>query len=318
MIGLALTLSLLLAASGADSVVLTTGERIEGRVIDASPSAGVKVLLPDGRVRWIHPMSVERIDRADGTSVPFRPEPASPSPSPAEAPVTSPLGPPAPPPPPVERAWREEPPVAIDARPEPVEERPRSGTAWFAFAAGHAKPLGRSARSGPTLEALVGDGHTALTLEGGLRFGERNSIGAVLDFTSSNIGDELRPLCARYGSDCDTATAQLGVFLRRDFDPRGQLNPWASIGIGREWLAGEVFEPTGGGDSVQLLSAPGWQLPRVGLGIDWRTSRLIGFGVYAALALGVYDRVTIDRVNVGDGPAVHGWAQLGVRAILGP
>lgn len=328
MIGFGLTLALLLAASGGDAVLLTTGERVQGRVIEASPSDGVKVLLPDGRVRWIHPMSVERIERSDGTASTLRPAPVTPPPVPAPSPAPAAPATPAPaePPPdarevpltaaPERRSWG--PPVIIDTQPEPIPQDSRAGKIWLSFSVGHAKPMGRSGRSAPTLEALVGNGHTLLSLEGGLRLDDRDSVGAYLDFTSANVGDELRPLCAKYGSDCDTATAQLGLFLRRDFDPRGPLNRWASIGMGREWLAGEVFSPTGGGDSVQVLSAPGWQLPRIGLGVDWRTSRLIGIGVYATLALGIYDRVTMDRVNVDDGPAVHAWGQVGVRAILGP
>lgn len=327
MIGFGLTLALLLAASGGDAVLLTTGERVEGRVIEASPSDGVKLLLPDGRIRWIHPMSVERIEGSDGTFRTLREPPRAPPPAalpvPAPTPALTEAPPPAPTaapeaPQPAGRAWTEEPPVIIDTAPEPIPQDSRAGKLWLAFSVGHAKPMGRSGRSAPSLEALVGNGHTALSLEGGLRLDDRDSVGAYLDFTSGNLGDDLRPLCAKYGSDCDTATAQLGLFLRRDFDPQGSLNRWASIGIGREWLAGEVFSPTGGGDSVQLLSAPGWQLPRIGIGVDWRASRLVGIGVYATLALGVYDRVTIDRVNVDDGPAVHAWGQLGLRAILGP
>jgi hypothetical protein len=300
MLGAGLALWMVLAVNGGETVVLTTGERVGGRVIEASASGGVRIQLPDGTVRWIHPLAVERLESADGTS--RRLQPASSTPADDRADERAPASP-------------------ADERGAPPTEAAgaaRRGTLWLSFGLGYAKPYGRTGGSAPSLEALVGSRHVLLSLEGGYRLSERYSIGAVFDFTSSNVGDELQPVCDRYGRDCDTATAQLGLFVRRDFAPGAAVNPWASIGVGREWLAGEVFEPDAGGDSVPVLSAPGWQLPRLALGVDLRAGRRLGVGLFASYALGIYDRVTVDQVDVQSGAAVHGWAQAGVRLILGP
>jgi hypothetical protein len=293
MIGTGLALALLLAMSGIDAVILTTGERVEGKVVRSSAAGGVTVLLPDGRTRWLHPRSVDRIDFANGTSRTLQ-----------DAPPASPQ-------PPLDSTIPPEPPAA-------AVEAPRAGTIWLAFAAGRAIPFGKSGAAAPSLQGLVGNGQTQLTLEGGIRLGARLSLGGVFDFTSGNLGRDLVPACEKYGTECDAATGQLGLFLRHDFAPEGPLKPWVSLGLGYEWLSGAVFSPSAGGDSVTILTATGWQLPRAGLGIDWRAGQRLGLGLYATVALGAYERVLIDRVDVDHGFAVHGWAQLGVRAILGP
>lgn len=297
MVGTWVVLALMLAQAGGDTVILRSGARVEGEILEASQSAGVTLRLPDGGIRWFHPMAVDRIERAGGLpesleSPPAGEEPQAPA---AMEPVASPEGPPA------------------------AATAPSSrGPIWLTFAYAKASPLGSSGSASPSLRGLVGPDQDQFTFEVGYRYNERDSWGAVLDVSVGAVGQDLEAVCARYGTECSTATAQLGLFLRRDFAPLAPLNPWASVGVAREWLAGEVFAPYGGGESISVLSAPGWQFARFGAGIDWRIAPRFGLGLYTTLALGAYDRVTIDGVDVDGGSAVHGWAQVGLRAIFGP
>jgi hypothetical protein len=246
---------------------------------------------------------------------PVEPQPVEPQPVEPQPVEPQPVEPQPVEPQPVERRPVEPQPVDTPVR-VATGASPR-GDSWFAVALATASPLGSAGGNAPSLGALVGDDHAQITLEYGHRVNDRDSWGAVLDFSVGGVGRSLEPVCARYGTDCSTATAQLGLFLRRDFAPLSSGNPWVSIGLAREWLNGEVFAPYGGGESVPVLSAPGWQ-GRLGGGLDWRASRWLGLGLYGTLALGAYDRVTIDGVDADGGTALHGWAQLGVRAIFGP
>lgn len=307
MIGAWLSLAILLGAASADVVFLKSGDRVEGEVVDSSPTRGVTVRLPDGQTRWFHPLSVDRIERA---GAPRSVEP--PAIPPAEA-ASAPPSPPLP-----------EQPVPLPlppASPAPAAGPPGApamrGSVWIAAAVAGAKPFGSSGDGAPSLKSLIGPSHAQLTLEAGQRLDDRLSVGIIFDFSVGDVGPALEAACAKYGTECSTATAQLGLFVRRDFAATEEVRPWVSFGIAREWLAGEVFAPYGGGDTVPVLSAPGWQFARLSGGLDWHVAPLLGLGVYATVATGVYERVTVDRVEVDRGLAVHGWGQLGVRGILG-
>jgi hypothetical protein len=188
---------------------------------------------------------------------------------------------------------------------------------WLSFAIGSSSPFGDSGQRSSSLEALTGGDHVLLSAETGLRLDGRNSLGAVLDVSVGGVGAGLGPICDAYGTECSTATAQLGLFLRHDLAPLSRLNPWGSIGIGYEWLAGDVFAPYEGVESIEVLHASGLQFARLGAGIDWRMGA-IGLGLYATVALGRYGDVTVDGADVSGGTALHGWAQAGLRAILWP
>lgn len=304
MIGAWLSLAILLGVADADVVILKSGESVEGEVIEASPTKGVTVRLPNGQTRWFHPLSVERVERAGAPSA------ETPAPPPQEKPAPLPSEPTRPVPLPL-------PPETPTPVAPPAAAPPGRGSVWFAGAIAAARPFGSSGDAAPSLKSLIGPDHGQLTLEAGQRLSATLSLGAIFDFSVGDVGPALKATCAKYGTECSTATAQLGLFVRYDFAAAEDVRPWVSFGIAREWLAGEVFAPYGGGDSVPVLSAPGWQFARVSGGVDWHVAPLLGLGVYATVATGVYERVTVDRVDVDRGLAVHGWGQLGVRGILG-
>lgn len=303
MIGAWLVLAVLLGQAGPDVVFLKNGERVEGQIVEASPSMGVTLRLPDGHTRWFHPLSVVRIERASVT--PQAQPVAPPPPVLPTRPVPSDPGAPLPP---------AAPPVFEPLPPGP----PPHAQYWIAVALAGARPFGSSARGAPSLPSLVGPDHGQLSLEGARRLDERLSVGILFDFSFGDVGEALKPVCTKYGTECSTATAQLGLFVRRDFGETSIGTPWVSYGVAREWLNGEVFAPYGGSStSVPVLSAPGWQFARLGAGIDLRVGPWFSLGLYATYAAGVYERVTIDGVDADTGAAVHAWGQLGIRGTFG-
>jgi hypothetical protein len=306
MIAAWIVVATLLAAPALDAVLLKSGERVEGRIVQASPTDGVRVELPDGTVRWLHPQSVERLEPAGAEPRALdAPPPATPLPSGEPAPgrdallPVSPLG---------------------GAQPPPSGTGLVSaGRLWLGCGMGMTAPFGESARGAPALRKLSGDALVGMNCDSGLRVGAGESVGAFLDVGMGRPGHFGLAACERYGDPtCQMTTAQLGVLLRHEFTPRRYPGPWVQLGAGYEWLSGDRSGGTAGsGAPVTTISARGW-VGRAAAGIDWKVGESIGLGPYAAVAFGRYARVVLEGVEVSQGPTTHGWVEGGLRMSLAP
>ncbi len=342
----ALALAVFLTATPEfDTVLLQNGGRVVGTVVEESPTAGVTVQLPGGQLRNVAPAEVFRIEYRDGTfgvlgSKPQgAPAPAAPPEPPAaplpgqaaaapEAPgVAQPPLPPQPPPPPA-------PPVvgpnqmvypATPVRPSgPVP--PPAPAPWrqpgsrapapfmLALGLGVAVP-GGNAEPGYTMSDVYRP-QFLFELEGGLRFTPWVMGSLFLDVGVGDAGDFYRADCrAQGGNDCTAVTARFGVQLRYAFTPYAPSTPWISIGTAAE--AGTISYDSW--SSAYDTTYTGWEVLRLGAGVDFRATPTAGWGLFVNAGFGRYSEVDYQGVTY-DIPStrLHTWVQGGVRLILFP
>ena len=69
-----------------------------------------------------------------------------------------------------------------------------------------------------------------------------------------------------------------------------------------------------------LVAYSGWEYLRVAAGLDFRLSRVIGFGLYGSVALGEYSRYDDEDPSTTDSveSSAHTTSQVGLRMILFP
>ena len=70
----------------------------------------------------------------------------------------------------------------------------------------------------------------------------------------------------------------------------------------------------------RVVSYQGWEVLRVLAGYDWRTSSVLGFGLYGGIGWGKYSKVEDaagTAVSIAN-PAYHTLVEAGVRVTLFP
>lgn len=345
---LALASFLYAAAPAFDTVLLQNGGRIVGTVVEESPVAGVTIQIPGGQLRTVAPGEVFRIEYRDGTFgvVGGKAEPAA---APAPAPPAEPAAPalpdatPEPPRPPAPAASPEAPrppappgaaqPVYPAVPVQPGDPRrphgpygPRPGTAgrpfplMLAFGLGLAAPGGNATPSGsPAPGGAMSDTfqpQLLVELEGGLRLTPHVMASLVMDLGFGDAATQASNRCRSFGgSDCTAFTGRFGLQVRYAFTPLAPSTTWISLGT-----AGEVAMVSyDASSSSNDLVYTGWEVVRLGAGIDFRSSRGLGWGAFVNAGFGRYSEVddggfvySLDRTSL------HTWVQAGLRIILFP
>jgi hypothetical protein len=138
----------------------------------------------------------------------------------------------------------------------------------------------------------------------------------VLDLGVGDAGDVAHADC-RFsgGSDCTALDVRFGVQLRYAFTPAAPTTTWVSIGTAVE--VGGVSDDTGYANYD--LTYTGWEVLRLGAGIDFRASPTAGWGLFVLAGFGSYDEVDYQGANYSiDRTRTHTWVQAGLRLILFP
>lgn len=147
---------------------------------------------------------------------------------------------------------------------------------------------------------------------------------------------DSRNVCEDEDLDCTGASGRAGVMVKLDLAPSQAGNVWVGLGAGVERhevdFAARVPASLDPGAPIVVsrsrLDARGVEPLRLMAGIDFRSTRVFGVGVYAALSFGRYTEVTFDPVDDPTLPsagdlaegrrATHTWFTLGVRGLLFP
>jgi hypothetical protein len=155
-------------------------------------------------------------------------------------------------------------------------------------------------------------------------------LGGYLGFGIGTNGtnDRVEQLCddrdsnTRNDVECSAYSVRLGIEARYYLSPDESVDPWLSYGIGFE-AAAEAINDHPRGRSEQT-TVTGIEFARLGVGFDWRASRVFGLGPLLELALGRYGgtRTEVNGAQAFDGSigdaAVHGWVTLGLRGVFFP
>lgn len=171
----------------------------------------------------------------------------------------------------------------------------------------------------------------------GFKVSRRWFVGAYVGGGPGVPGEDTRDLCEDADVDCHTESGRVGLMLKLDLKPDDAGNVWIALGGGveRHRVDVAVVVPGSGDPTAPLvvqraeLELDGVEPFRLMAGIDFRSTRVFGVGVYAALSLGRYRDVRFEDgaasslgpagVNLAEGNrATHSWFTVGVRGILFP
>jgi hypothetical protein len=291
------------AEAPVDTAFFLGGGRVRGTVIEENPRTGVKVRLLDGSIHTYSREDLVRIEYADG-SVSHRVM--------APPPV---LAAPAPQPPPL-------PPVAL---PPQEEHRPHLLPLYLTFGVG-ATFLGGDAAQNVPMSSLMETTQAHVSSEFALRFTPAFALGVYGDVGGGEPARAVKDTCTAQGYTCSGTTGHIGFLARYTWDPLSTRPVWLSLGTG--WEAGSVtidkgsmMNGSGNGDGHHrddLFTYSGREHVRLGAGIDFRSSRVIGFGLYGNVSLGEYDHYKDASLSTSVDSALHVTAQVGARLILFP
>lgn len=203
---------------------------------------------------------------------------------------------------------------SVDSHAPPEPERPaappaRKSGVHGGFKFGAAVPGGSGAKN---LDMAVFTG-TQFWFDADLggKINESLFIGGMLGLGIGSPGDALSNQC----SSCSSLSFKIGPIVRYYFSPGKAFDPWVNASTGLSVLGISNGEPANSGDRIQGPVLTGFEIAKVGAGVDWRFSPFLAVGPYIDLALGTY----LAASNVEQfSSAVHTWVSLGVRFVLQP
>jgi hypothetical protein len=264
-----------------DTAYFVGGGRVRGTVIEENPKAGVRVRLIDGTIHTYAYDELQRIEYADG-SVSDRSPPA-----PAAAPDAA-----------------------------APEQRPQAFPVYLTLGVG-VTFLGGDASRNVRMSEVIDTTQGHLSTELGFRLTPAFALGAYADIGGGEAASSIREQCKLEGNDCVGTTGRAGFLVRYAWAPLSRRTPWLSLGTG--WERVEVSREHHPANAPrELVAYTGREYLRVGAGIDFRTSRVLGFGLYGSVAFGEYSRREDPVTTVSVDRATHTTGQLGIRLVLFP
>jgi opacity protein-like surface antigen len=308
-----LALAVLLAASQPHDTVFTAdGGRVVGTVVEEG-AAGITVQLPDGTYRHLSRRDVTRIQYADGSSSHAQAPQQAPAPPPSAPPSYAPAPPPSygPPPPPPRYAYP--PPPPRYGQPVYVNHGEPVAPVYLTLGVGGLGFVGHTesgVRIGRVFEPQVN-----WNFEVGLRLNLHTALGLYGDLGYGSPASEVRSQCSDAGVDCSADTYRFGVFVRHTFAPTARTTPWVLVGTGYE--QGKV-NSSFNGYSQEEFSYSGWEMLRLQTGVDFRSSPVFGFGLYAGVSLGRFSHYEDSQVSEHVSGGTHAIIEGGIRLILFP
>jgi hypothetical protein len=153
-------------------------------------------------------------------------------------------------------------------------------------------------------------GAVPFVLEGGYRFNQQFTLGALFQYGFGQVKDTAFTGCGG-GLSCSGSIVRFGIEGLYHLANPGAWAPWAGAAVGYEWMSVDV---TGGGATF-TESASGLEFLTLQGGADYRLAPQFTLGPFASFSIARYGTVS-DSINGSgniDNPAVHEWLQLGVR-----
>lgn len=291
-------------AEGIDTVFFVGGGRVRGLVLEDTPREGVTIRLLDGTLRTYPRRDIARIEYSDGSVTRRRerqqppPPPRAPAPPPTYAPPPSYPQPAAPPP---------------RAEPRDRGQVPVLAPVYLAGGVGATLFTGGEAEEGVRMWRLF-EPQAHLSLEGGVRLSPAFALGLYADVGAGDPGRDVRAECRLAGLDCTASSGRFGLLLRHTWDPLTPTSKWMSIGTGWEFARVSTDDR----NDEEIFTYTGREYLRVGAGIDFRQSAVVGVGFYGSVGWGAFKKVedVTGRYDVDE--ELHSTVQLGVRLTLFP
>jgi len=259
-----LVAALLTAAPNTDTVVTADGTRIQGTVVEESPSKGVTIQADDGTLRRFERGQVARIEFGDGSVSTWTTGAVAPAPSApavAQAPVAPPAPAPAPAPAPPIREERG-PPIA-----GPID------TVFF---------LGGGRVRGTVLEESAATGVTIRLLDGNVRRYSRDDI-VRIEYADGSVSRRRQVPPQRPMPMGPSQAAPLPPPEPPIYQPRRAGAPlvpvYGAIGLGGTFFGGESFEGLRMSDDFKPQA-------HIGLEGGLRLSPAVALGVYMDVGAG--------------------------------
>jgi hypothetical protein len=154
-----------------------------------------------------------------------------------------------------------------------------------------------------------------ISSELGLRLSPAWAIGVYGDFGGGDAAPSIRGMCPVPSPDCMGWTDRWGILLRHTWDPFSPTSKWISFGTG--WETGSLSYD--GGDNLSdIFTYSGRELFRLGAGIDFRSSQVLGLGFYGSISWGEYDQYRDATGTYRLDPRTHTTGQVGIRLTLFP
>jgi hypothetical protein len=164
----------------------------------------------------------------------------------------------------------------------------------------------------------------------GAKPSEKLYLGGYLGFSVGAEGSDSRVEQACDDSDdnldnditCSTYTLRAGVELRYSFSPAADSNAWLGYGIGFASAIQTIDDRARG--RKESTTASGYELARLGFGVDFRLNKVFGLGPTLVAAVGRFNhtRTEVNNEETFDGalddPRFHVWGTLGVRMVFFP
>ncbi len=224
------------------------------------------------------------------------------------------------------------PPHAVKAPRPPPKKRPppaRTGV-QLALRTGLSIPLGDASGAPRDEQRERYSVQVPFVFDIGAKFWPNVYIGGYLGFGvgAEGANERVEELCddndgnTENDIECSAYTLRIGVEARYYFSPDATLDPWLSYGIGYEAATQSIDDRPQ--NRAEETTAGGIEFARLGVGFDWRASRVFGLGPLVEIAAGQYThtRTEVNGVETFDGPiddrALHGWATIGFRGVFFP
>jgi hypothetical protein len=188
--------------------------------------------------------------------------------------------------------------------------------------AGIGLPIGKAAGAsqnspqGTSLGDLVA-WTVPLQLDIGARIGPV-FVGGRASYAFGKTGSAFDAASSRSASD-----VRVGFEVLWHFAADHQVDPWAGIGVGYEWLNLSASANNG---SVVYATLRGFEWVNVQVGIDFALGRTFRIGPYLESSVGQYDSASGGIINVQGGEiggstdvqskAVHAWIGFGLRFVV--
>jgi hypothetical protein len=265
-----------------DAGFFVGGGRVRGTVLEDNPRSGLRIRLLDGSMQTYPYQEILRVEYADGT-VSSRVPPAPPAP------------------------------------PRQAEPKRQDFPFYLALGLGGTF-LGGDAQLGVPMSQVVHAQQAHVSGEAGLRLSAAFALGVYADVSAGDPTSTLLATCKAQGSDCFATTGRVGLLFRHAWAPLSSRAPWLSLGTGWEF-GGVTVEHSAADDTStfsDVVSYSGWEYVRLGAGIDFRVSRLLGFGLYGSFAVGEYSQYEDPTTSHSVARSAHTTSQVGLRLILFP
>jgi outer membrane protein len=202
--------------------------------------------------------------------------------------------------------------------------------------AGYALPFGAIAGDG-VREAKLDDvaaGQVPLWFDIGARMGPAAFAGVYVQYGVAVLADDFLSFCDELdrsyrdeggSASCQVHDLRLGAEFHYHFAPFGELDPWAGVGFGYEWLSAGVFVHGADGNGDHAATFHGFEFANLQAGLDVRVTSTMSVGPFAAFTLGSYERIArscagglcdedddgLERIRAS---VLHEWLFFGIRA----